>query len=805
PVNNDESLTAKAIWAPKEGEWVSPEDDPEARRGIPVFRPTMEEFKDFEGYVERTTPWGQRSGIVKIIPPAEWVASLPPIPPNQLADVRISSPIQQQLHGQTGLFRVINVEKNRLRPLSVKEWYHKAQSAKYAGPGPKMVDPIRDRDTEQGKQVRAAREAERQSRNEKRRNDNKRRKEAKEAREAQERSIQVDEEHLSEPGPSRAPSPELVKVEDTSMKDDEASTTETPLQPLSQLETTSVTSPVTKTKNGSKEEKWKADLPWYEGFKPSEDWLPEDTSAADYTPEACKEMAKKWWRRLGQAEAAWYGADLQGSLFQDKATPWNVSCLPNLLNRCNLTKQLPGVNTPYLYFGMWGATFAWHVEDMDLFSINYIHFGAPKFWYAVPQVQAERFERTIAQYFPVEARTCDQFLRHKAFTLSPTRLAEQQIRVNMLVQHQNEFVITYPRGYHAGFNMGFNCAESINFALESWVELGRRAKVCECVSHSVRIDVDEMLAERELVEAIDNERSAKKKRSRISTDTPTSKRPRTSTVFPEDASQSDETEEPEHESKLPISGMEKSKKATHISKPRPPAIKKEIPSYPCLFCPSLSQEGLTMVEGANEVVQARSKSRVPGLFAHRSCALAIPETSVDDREVDGKLVGVIANVNAIPTDRWNLKCTACTDRKLAAIGAKVQCTKGKCPRAFHVSCANAAEDVVFEVLEVQEWVPLPLPDDAPPGTQHEFEQVNSIKVNCLCPNHNPEVQERKKRQEAEALRQKVMALLPGSKIKIKSGGSFYEVTLLSAIESSRVVEVQHENGSVTRVMPRNSS
>ena len=76
-----------------------------------------------------------------------------------------------------------------------------------------------------------------------------------------------------------------------------------------------------------------------------------------------------------------------------------MSNLPNLLNRCRLTKKLPGVNTPYLYFGMWGATFAYHVEDMDLFSINYIHFGAPKFWYAIPQAQAEKFERTIARQY----------------------------------------------------------------------------------------------------------------------------------------------------------------------------------------------------------------------------------------------------------------------------------------------------------------------------------------------------------------------------------------------------------------------
>lgn len=52
-----------------------------------------------------------------------------------------------------------------------------------------------------------------------------------------------------------------------------------------------------------------------------------------------------------------------GSLFMDEKTPWNVAHLPNLLNRWDL-RHLPGVNAPYLYFGMWGASFAWHVEDV---------------------------------------------------------------------------------------------------------------------------------------------------------------------------------------------------------------------------------------------------------------------------------------------------------------------------------------------------------------------------------------------------------------------------------------------------------
>jgi len=52
--------------------WLEPEDDPLAHRGIPVFKPTMEEFQDFEGYMKKIECWGLRSGIVKVIPPKEW-------------------------------------------------------------------------------------------------------------------------------------------------------------------------------------------------------------------------------------------------------------------------------------------------------------------------------------------------------------------------------------------------------------------------------------------------------------------------------------------------------------------------------------------------------------------------------------------------------------------------------------------------------------------------------------------------------------------------------------------------------------
>lgn len=52
--------------------WLDPADDPLALRGIPVFKPTMDEFRDFESYMNKIECWGMRSGIVKVIPPKEW-------------------------------------------------------------------------------------------------------------------------------------------------------------------------------------------------------------------------------------------------------------------------------------------------------------------------------------------------------------------------------------------------------------------------------------------------------------------------------------------------------------------------------------------------------------------------------------------------------------------------------------------------------------------------------------------------------------------------------------------------------------
>uniref|UniRef100_A0A8C9KX03 Lysine demethylase 4D n=1 Tax=Panthera tigris altaica TaxID=74533 RepID=A0A8C9KX03_PANTA len=119
-----------------------------------------------------------------------------------------------------------------------------------------------------------------------------------------------------------------------------------------------------------------------------------------------EDLERKYWKtRLYDSPI--YGADISGSLFAENTQQWNLGHLGTIQDlleqECGVV--IEGVNTPYLYFGMWKTTFAWHTEDMDLYSINYLHFGEPKTWYAVPPEHGRRLERLATELGGTGRRT----------------------------------------------------------------------------------------------------------------------------------------------------------------------------------------------------------------------------------------------------------------------------------------------------------------------------------------------------------------------------------------------------------------
>ena len=632
----------------------------------------MAQFKDFYEFCQAIDSWGMQTGIVKIVPPREWVEALPSLRPDadpkhaHLGKVRIRHAITQHfLAAGPGRWKQTNV--TRAKPYDAKQWSDLCMCQR----GPAM-SRIR-------RQVAANRAAE------------------------------VAHQHSRSYTSSDAPPIDAPgKLTRSGGLSREASQRSVP--------------------------KCKATTPQdWDTFDFEHGWLNEaltdaerdaghHVSVRDWDVPSCRAIEAEYWRTLNLGMPPMYGADQQGTLFDDRTTQWNVGTLDSLLSR-TLKCALPGVTTPYLYFGMWRASFAWHVEDMDLYSINYIHFGAPKQWYAIRQADRKRFESVMASTFPAEARKCAHFLRHKSFLVSPSVLASHGIQPLRLVQHAHEFVITYPYGYHSGYNLGFNCAESVNFALPTWIEIGRRADYCRCplAQESVHFDVNAWW--------------------------------------------------PTEQQSEPVALGHK-----------------------CIFCPHdtsldtlvpVPAEACAALERTN-AKKSLSASASP-YTAHRLCACFLPETWVDaSSQVQGAAT--------IERSRWTLKCQVCTDPADRLHGAKIQCTKGRCVHAVHVSCA---------LNETSGW----LLDICARETADQLEGVRSSsdapeeRAVVLCRAHNPHRRAIDMQRRHEAVRDKLRALAFPMPVRIKMQGAVWTVQLLGVDEAKHEVVVQESSTAAAKQVP----
>lgn len=115
------------------------------------------------------------------------------------------------------------------------------------------------------------------------------------------------------------------------------------------------------------------------------------------------------------------------------------------------------------------------MEDHHLYSINYNHFGEPKVWYGVPESHATALEKAMRKHLPDLFEETPGLLHEIVTQFSPSVLQKEGVKVCRAVQRAGEFVLTFPRAYHAGFNAGFNCAEAVNVATVDWLSHGQNA------------------------------------------------------------------------------------------------------------------------------------------------------------------------------------------------------------------------------------------------------------------------------------------------------------------------------------------
>ncbi|XP_048230426.1 lysine-specific demethylase 5B isoform X3 [Ricinus communis] len=210
------------------------------------------------------------------------------------------------------------------------------------------------------------------------------------------------------------------------------------------------------------------------------------------------QMEKKFWEIVegsaGEVEVM-YGSDLDTSIYGSgfprlndqrpesvEAKVWDEYC-GSLWNLNNLPKlkgsmlqavhnNITGVMVPWLYVGMLFSSFCWHFEDHCFYSMNYLHWGEPKCWYSVPGNEVKAFEKVMRSSLPDLFDAQPDLLFQLVTMLNPSVLQENHVPVYSVLQEPGNFVITFPRSYHAGFNFGLNCAEAVNFAPADWLPHG---------------------------------------------------------------------------------------------------------------------------------------------------------------------------------------------------------------------------------------------------------------------------------------------------------------------------------------------
>ncbi|KAF9913271.1 hypothetical protein EC991_000033 [Linnemannia zychae] len=763
--------------------------------GIPVFRPTMDQFKDFSTFCESIVSYGREAGLVKIIPPKEWTAALPDLS-ERLSSVRIKTPIIQHIRGTKGIYSQTNIESRKtytvaeFKALS-NDSNHRPPSRKGVPHGPAEPLPRRKRNRKPAVPLPA--EAD---------------------------TMEIDSlpttpthqpdipDHFSNDDSHDALVPTSANTSANNSPDQpfqstlgsdfarkhflrQASSpsppsrhpatqdTLLPLVPDTKEEVEVATSTAQANNNnnsgsnssGSKQKEAKA-VEQEKVVPPMTDYKVE--YGEDFTVDYCKEVERNYWRNLTFVQPM-YGADMSGSLFDHRTTSWNTQCLGDLLSK--IDQNLPGVNTPYLYFGMWKATFAWHVEDMDLYSINYLHFGAPKQWYCIRPENSSRFERIAQGIFSSDYKNCPQFLRHKTYLLSPTKLAADGVPVNRLVQHEGEFVLTFPFAYHSGYNLGFNCAESINFALDDWIPIGQKAESCRCISDAVQIDVESIFQSAKKPAITEDSARSKSRSGKKSADVemkdeheldelPTdAQRKRKRGVGKEQESEKSSSAAPASVSK-PDKVAEEPKPVTKVtrsqsdSSTKPPPSKKAKPSekaQECVLCPNQDFDG--------ELLPTSN-----GKFCHMLCAQYIPETYMSGEDDDN----VIVHTEGVPAARRRLRCFVCEKK----VGACVQCCKGKCIRAVHASCAEQEGMYVDEV-------------------EHEDE---SIEYQVYCPTHDP--RQEKEKEAGYRTWKDMMAkkLKPGLSVWARWNDNVYYSGVIETVLADKLnCKIQFHDGYVKTV------
>ncbi|VVC98460.1 unnamed protein product [Leptidea sinapis] len=160
-----------------------------------------------------------------------------------------------------------------------------------------------------------------------------------------------------------------------------------------------------------------------------------------------------------------HGFPLKCKPYCDSA--WNLKNLPG--NLLGVLGEVPGVTVTTLHLEMAFSTSCWHRDPHGLPWIEYLHTGADKIWYSLPEEENENFRRVVKKYCPHICQNKSVWLPSDMVMIPPEVLLQEGVKLTRTVQKPGEYVIVCPRAYTCSVATGFSVCESVYFALYSSV------------------------------------------------------------------------------------------------------------------------------------------------------------------------------------------------------------------------------------------------------------------------------------------------------------------------------------------------
>lgn len=116
----------------------------------------------------------------------------------------------------------------------------------------------------------------------------------------------------------------------------------------------------------------------------------------------------------------------------------------------------------------------WYRDPHGLPWIEYLHTGANKIWYGIPDSFSNVFRSALQKIVPSYCRNKTLWLTSDTAMVPPSLLVQNGVSLCRTVQEPGQFIVVFPKAFTSSICSGYVVSESVYFAPSYWLSTARQ-------------------------------------------------------------------------------------------------------------------------------------------------------------------------------------------------------------------------------------------------------------------------------------------------------------------------------------------